>query len=97
MSRKAPNSGREAELARLAAMPDEEIDTDDIPEVDLERRLFASRPDQGEPRLWPVGVEADLVTWFLNQSDASTYQQEINKALRAHIADTDAKTRKRRA
>jgi uncharacterized protein (DUF4415 family) len=78
-------------------MPDDEIDTDDIPEVDLERRLFASRPNQGEPRLWPVGVEADLVTWFLNQSDASTYQHEINKALRAHIVVTDAKTRKRRA
>lgn len=95
MSRKTQNSGREAELARLAAMPDDEIDTDDIPEIDLERRLFASR--QGESRLWPVGVEADLVRWFLNQSDVSSYQQEINKALRAHIADTDAKTRKRRA
>lgn len=95
MSRKSSSSGRAVELARLAAMPDSEIDTDDIPEVDLERRLFASR--QGEPRLWPVGVEADLVRWFLNQSDVSSYQQEINKALRAHIADTDAKTRKRRA
>lgn len=78
-------------------MPDDEIDTDDIPEVDLERRLFASRANQGEPLLWPVGVEADLVRWFLNQSDANSYQQEINKALRAHIADTEAKPRKRRA
>ena len=97
MSRKSPSSGREAELARLAAMPDSEIDTDDIPEVDLERRLFASRPNQGEPRLWPVGVEADLVQWFLKQSSADSYQSEINKALRAYIADADAKTRKRRA
>jgi len=78
-------------------MPDSEIDTDDIPEVDLERRLFASRPNQGEPRLWPVGVEADLVQWFLKQSSADSYQSEINKALRAYIADADAKTRKRRA
>lgn len=97
MNKRTPSPEQEAELARLAAMPDSDIDTDDIPEVDLEKRLFASRPNLGEPRLWPVGVEADLVSWFLQRSDRDTFQRDINNVLRRHIADADAKPRKRRA
>ena len=44
MAEKMTEAERDAQLARLAAMSDEDIDTSDIPELPAENWNFARRP-----------------------------------------------------
>ncbi len=84
-----------ARLAQIGEMPDEDIDLSDIPEADDAIWKYARRPNQGEALVLPIAVEARLLAWFARHSD--TPEDDINNVLRQHIADTDAKPRKRRA
>ena len=84
-----------ARLAKLAEMPDEEIDLSDIPEADDAIWKYARRPNLGEPLVRPAAIEARLYAWFARTADDP--EAAMNEVLRRHIADTDAKTRKRRA
>jgi uncharacterized protein (DUF4415 family) len=74
---------KQAELARLAAMPDEEIDTSDIPEVGdwsgAERGKFY-RPVKQQVTL---RIDADVLDWF--KSQGGKYQTELNRVLREHM------------
>jgi uncharacterized protein (DUF4415 family) len=74
------------ELTALAAMPDEEIDTTDAPEVldwtGAKRGLFY-RPG---PEQRTVSVDADVVEWFQKHSHGiDSYQAGINRALREYV------------
>lgn len=76
------------ELARVAALPDEAIDTSDIPEADedfwsrAERHRFF-RPAKQQLTL---RLDADLIAWFKARSpDGKGYQTAINRALRQHV------------
>ena len=64
---KASTKEREAELAALEALPDDSIDTSDIPEIvnwpDAERGLFY-RPVKKQITL---RLDADVVAWFKRQ------------------------------
>ena len=44
MAAKMTEAEIDAQLARLAALPEDEIDTDDIPEIPAENWEFARRP-----------------------------------------------------
>jgi uncharacterized protein (DUF4415 family) len=75
-----------AELAALAAMPDEAIDTSDAPEVrdwsGAKRGLFY-RPVKQQLTL---RLDADVVAWFRNHASAKEgYQTRINRALREYV------------
>jgi len=79
---------QQAELAALAAMPDEEIDIQDIPELSdwsgAERGRFY-RPVKQQITL---RLDADLIAWFKSQSEGSNgrgYQTNINRALREYV------------
>lgn len=77
-----------AELAALAEMPDEEIDTSEIPEVadwgGAARGLFY-RPVKQQITL---RLDADLIDWFKKQGNVPQgkgYQTRINLALREYV------------
>lgn len=78
---------QKAELAALAAMKEEEIDTSDIPEVKdwsgAKRGLFY-RPVKQQLTL---RIDADVVDWFKKHAPGGKgYQTKINLALRQYVA-----------
>ena len=81
-------------LERLAAAPEADIDTSDIPEVvdwsgAVRGGLFRPRKEAITIRL-----DADILAWFKGHAEGGRgYQSEINRALRRHIENSE----KRRA
>jgi uncharacterized protein (DUF4415 family) len=76
-----------AELEALAALPDDEIDTSDIPEQNdwtgAKRGLFY-RPIK---RQLTLRLDADLIAWFKDHTQKGEgYQTRINRALREYVA-----------
>ena len=82
----------EGELQRqaeaLASLPDETIDTSDIPEISPEAWLNAKRPGLYKPVKRPVTLrlDADVIAWFKDHAAGGGYQTEINRVLRRHVA-----------
>ena len=83
-----------AELQVLADMPDEEINTSDIPEIldwsDARRGVFY-RPVKKQITL---SLDADVVAWFKSRTPSGRgYQTDINNALREHVQRMGSKGR----
>jgi uncharacterized protein (DUF4415 family) len=79
-------SEQAAELAALAGLPDEAIDTSDAPELldwsGAKRGLFY-RPLKQQLTL---RVDADVIAWFKAQATSKEgYQTRINRALREYV------------
>jgi uncharacterized protein (DUF4415 family) len=77
-----------ARLERLSALPDEAIDTSDIPEVrdwtGAKRGLFYTGPSDKVT----IGVEADVVAWFRSHSPTGEeFEKSINRVLLEHITE----------
>ena len=77
---------QKADLAALEAVPDDQIDTSEIPELtdwnEARRGLFY-RPIKQQITL---RLDADVVDWFKrNAPGGRGYQTEINRALRQHV------------
>ena len=77
---------QKADLAALEAVPDDQIDTSEIPELtdwnEARRGLFY-RPIKQQITL---RLDADVVDWFKrNAPGGRGYQTEINRALRRHV------------
>lgn len=76
---------QKAEIEDLAALPDERIDTSDIPEIpdwSGARRGILYRPVKQQITL---RLDADVVAWFkTNAPGGRGYQTEINRVLRQH-------------
>lgn len=88
MKHKMTEAEIDAQLARLAAMSEGEIDTDDIPEAPAENWAFARRPGLYRPVKKPVTLrlDVDLVEWFKSHAPDGGYQTEINRVLRRYVA-----------
>jgi uncharacterized protein (DUF4415 family) len=76
----------QAKIDILAALPEDEIDTKDLPEVrnwsGAKRGLFY-RPIKQQITL---RLDADLVDWFKNNhSQDEGYQTSINRVLREYV------------
>ena len=71
-----------ANLKRLAALPDSEIDTSDIPELTAEQWRHAVRGRFYRPvkRQITARVDADVLDWL--KSHGKGYQSRINAILR---------------
>ena len=73
------------EVEALANLPDEEIDTSDVPEIpdwSGARRGLLYRPVK---RQITLRLDADVVSWFKsNALNGRGYQTEINRVLREH-------------
>ncbi len=93
--KKELSSDQHEQLSRLAALPDEEIDTADIPEAPAENWVHARRGHLYRPLKQPVTIrlDADILAWFKDHADGHGYQTEINRVLRRHVAEQE----KRRA
>ena len=76
---------QKAEIDALALLPDDEIDTSDVPEIrewSGAGRGLLYRPVKQQITL---RLDADVVAWFrANVPDGRGYQTEINRVLRAH-------------
>ena len=76
---------KKAEIEALAALPDQEIDTSDLPEIldwSGARRGFLYRPVKKQITL---RLDADVVAWFrANAPGGRGYQTEMNRVLREH-------------
>lgn len=82
---------RKAELAALEALPDDEINTTDVPELldwsDARRGVFY-RPVKQQITL---RLDADVVAWFKAHAPSGRgYQTDINRALREHVQRMEA-------
>lgn len=83
-------AAQRAELDALEAMPDDQIDTSDIPETldwsGAKRGLFY-RPVKQQITL---RLDADVVAWFKQQAPGGRgYQTDINRALRSHVEQAE--------
>lgn len=77
---------QKAELEGLAALPEDQIQTDDMPEVrdwsGAKRGMFY-RPVKQQITL---RLDADLIDWFkTHQEQGEGYQTSINRALREYV------------
>lgn len=89
MSKKDLSQAGREQLARLAELPDDQIDTTDIPEAPAENWALARRGDLYRPRKQPVTIrlDADILAWFKEHSVAGGYQTEINRVLRQYVTE----------
>ena len=73
---------QEEELRRLAALPDSEIDTSDIPEVREwpQRMVDVSR----------IRLDAEVVRWILKQVGSEHWQDKLNAMLRRAMEEERA-------
>lgn len=81
-----------ARLERLSALPDDAIDTTDIPEVrdwtGAKRGLFFT----GRGDKVAIGVDAEVVEWFRSQSPAGEeLETRINRVLSEHMEENRRK------
>jgi len=81
-----------AESLRIAAMPDEDIDLTDMPEV-----LDWSKAERGKlyrpvKQQLTLRLDADVVHWFKTHAHGGGYQTRINRALRDYVASQARKT-----
>ena len=80
---------QQTELAELAELPEDRIDTTDIPEVldwSHARRADFYRPIKQQITL---RLDADVVAWFKERAPGGRgYQSNINRALREHVDRT---------
>jgi len=78
---------QQAQLDVLAALPEEQIDTRDMPEVrdwSGARRGVLYRPVK---RQITLRIDADVIEWFKSQRlKGEGYQTNINRALREYVA-----------
>ena len=77
--------GQALEIKELASLPDEQIDTSDVPEVldwSGAKRGLLYRPVKKQITL---RLDADVLAWFrATVPDGRGYQTEINRVLREH-------------
>ena len=73
---------QEAELAALAAMPDEEIDFSDIPETTeaMWKDAIVGKFYRPIKKQVTVRIDADILAWL--QSGGAGYQTRLNQLLR---------------
>jgi uncharacterized protein (DUF4415 family) len=79
------------QLAKLAELPDEQIDTADIPEAPEEHWVDARRGGLYRPvkKSVTLRLDADVVSWFKEHAPAGGYQTAINRVLRRHVAEAE--------
>lgn len=73
---------QKADLERLAAMPDDQIDYSDIPELTDDQLAAMRRPEHFRPvkKQITARVDADVLAWL--KSGGQGYQSRMNAILR---------------
>jgi uncharacterized protein (DUF4415 family) len=83
--KKLTNKQRQRELKTLAAIPDDRIDTSDIPELTEEQLSRAVRGQMYRPIKKPVTMrlDADVIAWL--KQNGRGYQTKANALLRREM------------
>jgi len=83
--KKLTSEQRQKELESIAAMPDDRIDTSDIPELTEEQLSRAVRGQMYRPIKKPVTMrlDADVIEWL--KTDGPGYQTKANALLRKEM------------
>jgi uncharacterized protein (DUF4415 family) len=83
--KKLTNKQRQRELKAVAAIPDDRIDTSDIPELTEEQLSRAIRSQMYRPIKKPVTMrlDADIIEWL--KKDGPGYQTKANTLLRREM------------
>ncbi|UCI08398.1 BrnA antitoxin family protein [Mesorhizobium sp. B1-1-8] len=92
MSRKDLNQDQRDQLAKLTDLPDDQIDTLDIPEAPAENWAYARRGEFYRPLKQPVTIrlDADVLDWFREHvKKGGGYQTEINRVLRHYVTEQE--------
>lgn len=91
MSRKDLSQEQRDQLAKLADLPDDQIDTLDIPEAPAENWVHAHRGHLYRPLKQPVTIrlDADVLAWFKEHVAGGGYQTEINRVLRRYVTEQE--------
>jgi len=77
-----------AQLDRLAAMPDEEIDLSDMPEVTDWSNAVRGKFFRPVKQQVTLRLDADVLHWFKTHAEGSRgYQTQINAALRRFVGE----------
>ena len=92
--KKETSPERDAQMRYLAELPDDQIDTSDIPEITDEQWATARRGSHFRPLKNPVTIrlDADVIAWFKETAESGKYQSEINRVLRQHMTDSQRKS-----
>lgn len=90
IANKSMTAKQRADLRDLSLLPDDKINTADLPEqldwTDAKRGLFY-RPIKKQITL---RIDADLIEWFRQHTPSdSGYQTKINQALRDYVDQHD--------
>ncbi len=81
-------------LERLAALPEQTIDTSDIPEITDWSGAVRGGLYRARKQAITIRVDADVLAWFRGHSDGGQgYQTEINRVLRRHVAAQSGATK----
>lgn len=83
VDRQKGRSRRQAELEKLAAMSDDEIDTSDAPELKDWSAAEIGKFYRPLKKQITLRLDADVIAWF--RAKGAGYQSEINRVLRAHV------------
>lgn len=73
------------EIRELADLPDDRIDTGDIPEMTDFRNAEVGRFYRPVKKQITLRLDADLIAWFREQG--GKYQTRINQALREYVEE----------
>jgi uncharacterized protein (DUF4415 family) len=68
---------------KLAALPDDRVDTSEVPELDEEFFREATLRLHKAKQLVSIRVDSDVLDWFRQQGKG--YQTKINAILRAYV------------
>ncbi len=71
------------EIERLAAMPDQEIDTSDIPEITDWSRAVVGKFYRPIKKQVTLRLDVDMIEWFKGRG--GKYQTRINQVLREYM------------
>lgn len=74
---------QKAELAALAKLPDEAVDTGDIPEIADWRGAEIGKFYRPRKQIVTIRLDADILAWF--KARGAKYQTAVNRALRDHV------------
>jgi len=75
-----------AALKAVAAMTDDDIDIDDVPERKNWSGAVRGALYRPVKQSVTMRLDADVVAWFKHHGDSKGYQTRINAALREYIA-----------
>jgi len=91
MKKAKPSRRASAEIAKLAALPDRDINFDDIPEIHDWSGAVRGRFFRPVKQAISLRVDRDVLAWFKSLGEG--YQSRINAVLRGYM-DRTRRTRR---